>query len=450
MLRIEDTDELRSTSESVKAIFESMRWLGLDWDEGALPDGGEKGSFGPYFQAERAGKGVYKPYADRLVSEGKAYHCYCTPEELDAMRRKAQLEKRPPRYDGRCRGLAAAKIEEFKAQGRKPVIRFRMPDEATTAFHDLIHGDLSFENKLLYDFVMVKASGFPTYNFACVIDDHIMEISHVIRGDDHISNTPLQLNLYSALGWKPPQFAHLSMILGPDGTRLSKRHGATSVKEYEKSGYLPEALRNYLALLGWSTPDSQQIFAAGELESKFDLDGCQKNPATFDPVKLLWMNGEYIRQLSGEELLKRAVPFLRAAGVGLDQPEEKLLKVVGIEQEKYKLLGDIPKLVDFFFSDVEFDARAVEKVFHSKEAFKVLSGMREIYAGAQVFTEELLEKEARSFAKEQGLKAGQVFHPLRVAVSGRTEGPTLFKMLEYLGKEAVVRRIEKAIPLCKN
>lgn len=449
VLRIEDTDELRSTEESVQAIFDGLQWLGLGWQEGPLPTGGEKGEFGPYFQAERAKRGIYQPFIDKLLAEGKAYHCYCSTEELEEMRRRAQLEKRPPRYDSRCRHLTAEQKAAFQAQGRKPVLRFRMPDEGTTEFQDLIHGPLRFENKLLYDFVMVKASGYPTYNFACVIDDHLMQISHVVRGDDHISNTPLQFQLYKALGWEPPIFAHLSMILGPDGTRLSKRHGHTGVQEYRKMGLLPEALCNYLALLGWSTSDSQQIFAPGELEAKFNIEGCQKNPATFDPVKLNWMNGEYIRQLSQDQLLERAMPYLQEAGVGVGIEKERLKKIVALEQEKYKLLAEIPKLVDFFFlPELVFDPKAVEKVLRKPEAVQVLEAMSKKYSALADFTEGPLEQEARACAKELGFKAGQIFHPLRVAVSGRTEGPTLFRMLEYMGKDKVLERLAKAVPLC--
>ncbi|MFH1618589.1 MAG: glutamate--tRNA ligase, partial [bacterium] len=385
------------------------------------------------------------------IAEGKAYHCYCTPAELDESRRRAQLEKRLPRYEGKCRDLTAGQKAVFEAGGRKPVVRFRMPENGATVWKDLIHGELSSEHRLLYDFVMVKASGYPTYNFACAVDDHLMEISHVIRGDDHISNTPLQLNIFSSLGWTPPFFAHLSMILGPDGARLSKRHGAASVQEYRKQGYLPETMRNYLALLGWSTSDSRQIFAQGELEEKFDLMGCQKSPATFDPVKLKWMNGEYIRAMKPEELLDRATPFLKEAGVGLGEPRERLVSIVGLEQEKYKLLSGIPKLVDFFFTeDVLFDPKAVEKVLKNAQAEKILEGMKERYASVADFSEGPLESEARAFAGEKGFKAGQVFHPLRVAVSGRTEGPTLFRMLDYLGREKVLKRLERAIPLCSG
>jgi glutamyl-tRNA synthetase len=383
-----------------------------------------------------------------LIEKGYAYYCYCTPEELDEMRKKATLEKRPPKYDGRCRNLTQEQINKYKAEGRKPVIRFKMPDDGVTAWEDLIHGNLSFENKLLYDFIMIKASGYPTYNFACVIDDHLMEMSHIIRGDDHISNTPLQINLYKAFGWKLPEFAHLSMIFGPDGSRLSKRHGATSVGEYRKEGYLPETMKNYLALLGWSTKDSQQLFDKGELEEKFSLDGCQKNPAIFDPVKLKWMNGEYIRKLSKEALFDFALPLINDAGIDISKSRVSAVDVVALEQEKYKLLSDIPKLVDFFFRDsIEYSPEAVDKVLKKPEVLKILTGIRDIYSKIDDFKDTVIEEKTRLFAKENGYKAGQVFHPLRVSVSGRTEGPTLFKMIEYLGKDCVISRIDVALKL---
>ncbi|HBB67855.1 MAG: glutamate--tRNA ligase [Elusimicrobia bacterium GWA2_56_46] len=447
ILRIEDTDELRSTGESVKSIFESMKWLGLNWDEGAMPDGSEKGPFGPYVQSAREAAGVYKKYSEELLKSGKAYECYCTPAELDEMRKKAQLEKRPPKYEGLCRNLTAARKKEFEAQGRKPVIRFRMPDDGVTAWNDLIHKDVKFENKLLYDFIMIKASGYPTYNFACVIDDHLMEITHVIRGDDHISNTPLQINLYTALGWKIPELAHLSMILGPDGTRLSKRHGATSVGEYRNQGYLPQTMRNYLALLGWSTVDSQQIFKEGELEEKFDLKGCQKSPAIFDPVKLNWMNGEYIRGYSKEALLELALPYIKEAGLPVEKGRAPLADIVALEQEKYKLLSEIPGLIKFFFTEVEYDPKAVEKTLKTPDAGKILEGVKGAYASLNVFKEAEIEAATRAFAKAGGFKAGAVFHPVRVAVSGRTEGPTLFRMIEYLGREESLKRLAHAATL---
>jgi len=447
ILRIEDTDELRSTGESVKSIYESMKWLGLNWDEGAMPDGSEKGSFGPYVQSAREAAGIYRKYADELLKSGKAYECYCTPAELDETRKKALLEKRLPKYDGRCRNLDEKTKEVLKDLGRKPVIRFKMPDDGTTGWDDLIHKDVKFDNKLLYDFIMMKASGYPTYNFACVIDDHLMEISHIIRGDDHISNTPLQLNLYQALGWKAPELAHLSMILGPDGTRLSKRHGATSVGEYRTQGYLPQTMKNYLALLGWATPDSQQIFKEGELEEKFDLKGCQKSPAIFDPVKLNWMNGEYLRQLSKEKLLEVAMPVLKEAGLPVEKSPVPIADIVWLEQEKYKLLGDIPARIEIFFGDVKYDPAAVEKTFKAPEVKKILEGIKGAYASLDQFKEAEIEAATRAFAKANAFKAGQVFHPVRVAVSGRTDGPTLFRMIEYLGRDEILKRLSDAATL---
>ncbi|MBI4423718.1 MAG: glutamate--tRNA ligase, partial [Elusimicrobia bacterium] len=335
VLRIEDTDEVRSTHESVDAILDSMAWLGLDWDEGPLlakrsGDWEEKGPYAPYFQTRR--NEHYRRATDQLLAAGRAYPCYCAPEELEAMRRQAMAEKRLPRYDGRCRALTEARRKDLEAEGRTASIRFRMPDDGATVVEDGIRGAVSFENKVLQDFVIRKTTGGPTYNFAVVVDDHLMEITHVTRGDEHLSNTPYQLQLYRALGWEPPRFAHLSMILGPDGSKLSKRHGATSVLEYRDQGFLPETMRNYLALLGWSTHESQQLFAGDELVAKFDLAGCQKNPATFDNQKLLWMNGEYIRRLQAQALVERALPFLEKAGLG-GAPRAELERAAGLERE---------------------------------------------------------------------------------------------------------------------
>lgn len=446
ILRIEDTDEVRSTPDSVNAIIDSMRWMGLDWDEG--PDkhegGGKyssKGDFGPYFQMER--KELYQGYVRKLIEEEKAYPCYCSKEDLDQMRRRAMLEKRPPRYDRRCRDLSKDQRKDFEAQGKKWSVRLKMPDAGATVVHDLIRGDVSFENILQQDFVIQKTGGGPTYNFACVVDDHEMKLSHVIRGDEHLSNTPSQIQLYEALGWEAPKFAHLSMILGPDGTKLSKRHGATSVMEFDAQGFLPATMRNYLALLGWSTSESQQLFDYEDLIAKFDITGCQKNPATFDSAKLQWMNGDYIRKLSKEELLSASMPFIDKAGMG-STPVEKLLPAVAIEQEKYKLLTDIPGLIDIFFKDVSFDEKAVDKVLKKEGVDSILEGLEKLLSAAEPFSEAVLEEKIRGFCEERDLKTGKVFHPIRVAVSGRTQGPTLFGMLELLGREEVLRRFAAA------
>lgn len=450
ILRIEDTDEARSTEESVKVILDAMEWLKLTWDEGP---GNEVEKYAPYYQMKRKEEGIYKKYADELVEKGLAYPCYCSPEEVEEMRKKAQANKLPPKYDGTCSKLNAKQREEKEKQGIKPVIRFKMPQEGKIVLEDLIRGKVEFENALLDDFVIMKASGVPTYNFACVIDDYLMEISHVLRGDDHISNTPRQMHLYNALGWKMPKFAHMAMILGPDGARLSKRHGHTSVLDYRKEGYLQEALINYLALLGWSTEDSQQLFTNEELEEKFSLDRCGISPSTFDPLKLLWLNGEKIRSKSNDELYDLFIDWIKYTGnegiiEGWDK--EKLKKAIVLEHDKIKLLSDIPKLVDFFFVDeVEYMEEAVNRTLlsdKSKETAKmVLEESVERLAKQEDFSAAALEEYARSLAEEKGIKTGQVFHPLRVAVSGRTQGPCLFQMLSLIGKDEVIKRIQECM-----
>ena len=437
VLRIEDTDEVRSTADSVTAILDSIRWLGLDWDEGPLDFEREKGPYGSYYQMKRLPS--YQEAVRKLVSEGKAYPCYCTKEETDAVRKSSQAQGQPMPEDP-CRKLTAAQRAAHEAAGRKPAVRFIMPDEGETVVDDLIRGPVHFENRLAPDLVIQKTTGGPTYNFACVCDDHAMRISHVIRGDEHLSNTPAQLRLYEALGWQPPRFAHLSMIMGPDGTKLSKRHGATSVLEYRDQGFLAEAVRNYLALLGWSTSESKQLFAPEELTRAFDLPGCQKNPATFDTVKLTWMNGEYLRALPAAELISRAEPFLKAAGLCPAPAGPALEKVVALEAEKFKLLQDVPARIDFFYRETAATEKA-RKVLSAPEAKGVLAGLADLLAVLAPFQEKPLEEAIRRFCAERALKPGQVFHPLRAAVSARTEGPTLFLMLELLGREAVVRRI---------
>lgn len=444
ILRIEDTDELRSDAEFEKSIFEGLSWLGLDWDEGPISSGAEKGSYGPYLQSKRYKKGIYEPFVQKLLEEKKAYRCYCTEKDLEDMRKKAQLEKRPFKYDGRCRNLTCEK------KGIKPVIRFKMPQTGVTIFEDAIRGKVKFENKLLYDLIIQKANGYPTYNFACVIDDYLMKITDVVRGVDHLTNTAHQIDIYEALGMKPPNFIHLSMIHGADGTKLSKRHRHTNVLEYKEKGFLPIALRNYLALLGWSTPDSQQIFAEGELESKFDIKGCQKNPAMFDINKLTWLNGEYIRKMTPEKLKYFAMPFIEKAGIKPNVSDNRLTEIIALEQEKYKLLSEIAGLIDFFFSDsIKFDDKGVDKFFKKTSTRKILTEIKLIYDKLDNFTETEIETATRNYAKSRGLKTADIFHPIRLALSGRTQGPTLFKMIEYLGKENVCARISKAIELCK-
>jgi glutamyl-tRNA synthetase len=446
ILRIEDTDELRSTEESLKGILDSMRWLGLDWDEGPLgPDPStSRGAKGPYFQMERFDKGIYKQWCDKLLTEGKAYPCYCTPEGVENMRQLALLAKRPPKYDGRCRELTSEQRAASERAGKKKSIRFKTPQAGSADFPDLVRGPMHFENALLEDFVIVKTSGVPTYNFACVVDDHLMDVSHVIRGDDHLSNTPRQVLVYQALGWELPQFAHLAMILGSDGSRLSKRHGATSVMEYKEAGYLPEGLLNYLALLGWGTEDSQQLFTQKEMIEKFSLERCTKSPSTFDPNKLLWMNGEYARKTPVKRLAELAKTYFPASGLD-EVPPAAFEEAIALEHEKIKLVSDIPKLIDFLiFDEYEYRQEAVDKVLRVAGVGSVLEDMARRLQALDSFDVAAIEAACRACAKERKVKTGAVFHPLRVAVSGRTEGPSLFHMVEYLGKTRTLERIKRA------
>ena len=449
ILRIEDTDETRSTQESVDAIFRGMRWLGLDWDEGptdpADPNAA-KGACGPYFQMQRLT--LYKAAADKLVAEGKAFPCFATPDEVQKAKDRNLLLKRPPKYVSPYRDQTTAQREAMIKEGRPFVIRFKTPLEGSASFDDIVRGPLKFDNDLIEDFVLLKTSGVPTYNFACVVDDHAMEITHVIRGDDHVSNTPRQVLVYQALGYTPPAFAHLSMILGSDGTRLSKRHGATAVEEYEKDGFLPETVRNYLALLGWSTEDSQDLFTRDELVAKFALERCGKSPAIFDPDKLLWMNGEYIRKMPLKELVDRAMPFIRQAGFLGGQEDARradIERALALEHEKVKRLQDVPRLIDFFFKDVEFDPAAVEKTLKKPEVPGILNEASVLFESLEPFTAESTEKACRELAGKLAVKNAAVFHPVRVAVSGRTQGPSLFHMLEVLGKPEVLRRMKTTI-----
>ncbi len=431
ILRIEDTDRSRSTERAIEQIIESLSWLGLDWDEG------------PYRQTDHLGR--YQEVAQRLLDEGKAYKCYCTAEELDAMR-KAQLErKETPMYDRRCLRLSEEQRRALEEQGRPAVIRFHSPDAGATVVRDLIRGDVSFENRILDDFIMVRADGIPTYNFAVVVDDHDMEVSHVLRGEDHLPNTPRQIQVFKAFGWELPQYAHLPMILGPDRSKLSKRHGAVGVEAYRDEGYLPEAMVNYLALLGWSWDEKTTIFSRDELIEKFSLDRVGKTAAVFDPVKLRWMNGYYIREIPLQELTDRAVPFLERAGYDLSKVDRSWLeKLLYIGRERMELLADIARLGDFLFKPVEYDPEAVEKVLRKDGAYEVLSRAHDVLRGLRDFEHGDIEAALRRLVEEMGLKAKEVFQPIRVAITGRTVSPPLFESLELLGQERTIDRIAKA------
>lgn len=451
VLRIEDTDVVRSKPEFVEDIVRSLRWLGLDWDEG--PEIG--GPNGPYFQMERLH--TYQTAIVKLLASGAAYYCYCTPEELEAERERAKAAKIAYRYSRRCRALTTKQRAALANEGRRPVVRFTMPTDGTVAFDDLIRGHISFSNAELDDLVLVKSDGIPTYNFAVVVDDTTMEITHVIRGEDHISNTPKQIHIFRSLGYELPRFGHLPMILGPDRSKLSKRHGAASITEYAEMGFLPEALVNYLALLGWSFDDKREIFTKEELVRLFTIERVGKTGAIFNIDKLDWMNGYYIRQLDLNNLTERVLPFLRRAGL-VEQEELSVERfayaksVVALIQERLKRLAEAPELTSFFFQDeITYDpSQLVGKGLTPAEARAALVEARSRMAAVPEFDTPGLEHTMRELAEDLAMKTGQLFGSLRVAVTGRTVSPPLFETMAVLGRDRSLARVDEAIALLES
>ncbi len=450
ILRIEDTDLTRSTEESVQVILESLKWLGLFWDEG--PEVG--GPYGPYFQSQRLH--LYREYAERLHRAGFAYECFCTPEELRARREKAIAQGRSWRYDRRCLYLKEKERKAFLEEGRKPVLRFRIP-EGTTTFIDMLRGEVTFDNGELDDFVIMKSDGMPTYNFACVVDDALMRITHVIRGDDHISNTPRQVLLYRALGFPCPEFAHIPMILGKDRTRLSKRHGSPSVTYYRDMGYLPEAMVNYLARLSWATGEEEkEIFTREEIIERFSLDQVTKHAAVFDLDKLNWMNGVYLRSAEPERLRDILLDILKRNGVAREETctlefLEYCTRVILLMRERIRYVAQILEEAAYFFTEeYEYDPEAVEAVLRKEGALEILRVSLGLLGNLQAFDAQTLEATIRAEAERRGVKAAQFIHPLRVAVSGKRVGPGLFELLEVLGKERVLARIARTLEFLES
>jgi glutamyl-tRNA synthetase len=453
IVRVEDTDRRRSTEESTGRILSSLHWLGLDWDEGP----GVGGEFEPYFQMQRLP--FYRAVTEQLLEQGKAYYCYCTQQELEARRKAALAEGKAPGYDRRCRYLSPQERAVFEGEGRKPAVRFAMPLEGETVVDDVIRGLVRFSNDLLDDLVIVKADGSPTYNFAVVVDDVLMKISHVIRGDEHLANTPRQIRIYEALGYPVPQFAHViyealgypvpqfahvSMILGEDRTKLSKRHGAASLSDYRDLGYLPEAMFNFLALLGWAYDDKTEIMSRGEIIERFRLENVSPAPAVFSRDKLDWMNGVYIRNLPRDDLATHLLPFLENAGLTVER--ETVRRLVPLIQERIKVLADVVPLVDFFFQEeMTYDAELlIGKGMDAAHSLTALDRVREGLDRVPAFDETTLESTLRDLARQLELKAGQLFGIIRVAVTGKTVAPPLFGTMSILGKERVLSRIEEA------
>lgn len=430
ILRIEDTDQTRSTDEAIQAILDGLRWVGLDWDEG------------PFRQTERMD--LYRRHALQLLEKGQAYWCVCSAEELEARRKEAQAEGLTPKYDGRCRAKNIA-----NPQG-EAALRFKAPQEGQTVIDDLIKGRVTFESDVLDDLIILRSNGYPTYNFSVVVDDALMGVTHVIRGDDHLNNTPRQVPIFQALGYPIPRFGHLSMIMGSDKAKLSKRHGATSILAYRDMGYLPEAMVNYLVRLGWSSGD-QEIFTVPELIEKFSLEHIQKSAAVFNPEKLLWVNAHYIRHHEPKRIAELLLPFLEQAGLGgavekapAGWPERFVLAL----RERSQTLVEMATAAGTYLRDeVEFEQAAADKFLVAGIAAS-LEKLTDRLAKTD-FAVPALEQVFKQVLEEDGLKMGQLAQPVRVTLTGRTASPGLFEVMDLLGRERTLARLRKGIERAK-
>ncbi|APV43517.1 glutamyl-tRNA synthetase [Dehalogenimonas formicexedens] len=440
IVRIEDTDQARYVEGAVEAILDGLRWLGMDWDEG--PE--KNGAFGPYFQSQRLDR--YRAAAEKLIAGGHAYRCYCSSARLDQMRAAQEAAKIPTGYDRHCRDKC-----EPGPEGVTPVVRFKMPLEGRTYFNDLIRGEVAFENALLDDFVLLKSDGFPTYHLANIVDDHDMAITHVMRAEEWLSSTPKHVQLYKAMGYEPPVFAHLPMILGPDRSKLSKRHGAVSIIDYKNQGYLPETMVNFLALLGWSLDATTEIMDVKKVIENFSLDRISKTAAIFNIEKLDWMNGSYIRALSLDEFTDRARPFLEAGVPEAAAYDRDYVKsALALIQERVKKLGELrdqPELTRFFFyQNLEYHAAdLVGKGMNTALTRQALQATLDRLEKLEGFGIEAMENDLRPLAAELGLKPGQLFGCIRVAVTGQSVSPPLFQTMAVLGKDRALARIREAI-----
>jgi nondiscriminating glutamyl-tRNA synthetase len=436
VLRIEDTDLERSTEESFEAILTSLRWLGLDWDEGV--DKG--GDFGPYRQSECFD--IYQEQAQKLLDSGAAYHCYCSPEELEERRQHGMQAG----YDNRCRSLSDSGRQQLEKDGRQPVIRFRVPDDRPIIVDDIVRGRVPFDPKVINDFIIMRADGRPTFHFANVVDDLRMRITHVIRGEDHLPNTPRHVLLFEAYGVEPPRFAHLSLILGPDGARLSKRHGATAVGEFKEAGYLPGALVNGLAMLGFAPPDGEEVFTPEKFAKDFDLAALGKSAAVFDRAKLEWFNGMYIRKMGAAELLELCRPQLLDAGCDLARySADEQVHIIESIQGNMTLLSDCVAEVSIYFEPMEnlIGDDALEYLKSHEKSRPVVSALAEEISGRDYIAAGDVREIGKAVQKATGAKGKELYMPVRIAVTGKLHGPELAKALPVLGPEECINRIRK-------
>ncbi len=440
LLRIEDTDINRSDKKMTELIFDGLKWLGIVWD-------GD-----PVFQSNNTSR--HREVCEELLSRGSAYRCFCTQEELNEKRKAALSRSGEYRYDRKCMNLSGDEIKDKIEKGVPHVYRFRVV-EGETVFNDMIRGNVTVQNSQIDDFIILRSDGTPVYQIAVVVDDHDMRITHVIRGDDHLSNTPKQIMIYKAMGWNVPHFAHVPMILGPDRKRLSKRHGATSIEEYRDAGILPEAFVNFLALLGWSPGDNREIMTIEEIIRMFSLDRVSKNPAVWDEDKLVWINGQHINRMDDRNLLNRIAPLLIENDLidedYLIKEEDYLLKFVRLLKSRMKRISDFVERGYYFFKDPSgYEEKAVSKYWMRKESCSRLERITESLNRIVNWKEAELEKVIRGAAEQEGVGAGHYIHPLRLAITGFSVSPSIFELMEVLGKDRVIRRLERAVGYIKN
>jgi glutamyl-tRNA synthetase len=437
ILRVEDTDRARYVEGAVENLLRTMEWAGITFDEGPV----QGGPVGPYVQSERTE--TYRQYADELIAHTKAYPCFCTPERLDTVRKAQQAAGIPPMYDRYCRNLTNEEIAAKKAAGESFVVRLRVPIGESISFTDIIRGEVVFDSKTIDDQVLLKSDGFPTYHLANIVDDHLMQITHVIRGEEWLPSTPKHVLLYEALGWTPPQFAHLPLLLNADRSKLSKRQGDVAVEDYKAKGYLPDALVNFVALLGWNPSASEEIFTMQQLIEGFALDRVNKGGAVFNREKLDWMNSEYLRKMSPADIATLVQPLVEERGYSVSY--DYLVNVVRLMQERARTLWDFVDFANYFYSaPADFDEKYKQK--HWNDASKdLLSGVLPKLEAVDVWNVSVLETVIRAYSEHHGVSAGKMIHPMRLAVTGRGMGPGLFELLEVIGKNETLGRIQSAL-----
>ncbi len=450
ILRIEDTDRVRSTKESEENIKAALKWLGINWDEG-VDVGGE---YGPYHQTQRLD--IYKKYTEKLLAEGKAYKCFCTPEEIEAEREALRAQNKMPLYGGHCRHLTPEQVAQYEAEGRPYTIRFKTPADESVNFDDMVRGHMSFDSNGIGDFVIVKADGIPVYNYAVVIDDALMHITHVIRAEEHLSNTPRQVVLYEALGFPVPKFGHISLILGKDHTKMSKRHGATSVEQYKNLGYLPEALVNFLALLGWAPQDEQEIFSREELIKAFSMDHVAKNPAVFDIDKLNWINAQYMKKLPAHQITEMALPHLIEKGYINGTPDDaemaRLDKFTEVIRDHLSYAAQYVDFADLYYKDdFTVEDEEAKNVLSEESAPEVIAMFKDKLMQLDevdaAHIQPLFKQVMKEYKAKTGVKIGgkSVYMPIRVALTGQMHGPDLAGLVEVLGRGCAIARIDRTM-----